>query len=88
MENCPELVEIYSGELWQATVVKEILETNGFDAFVENELMGNVAPWQVTGGGLASVSVAISSADYALAKPLVDKFTDGSNPLPDDADVS
>ena len=88
MENDPELVEIYSGELWQATIVKELLDDSWIAAFVENELMGNVAPWQVSDGGLAAVSVAISSADYALAKPIVDKFTDGSYPLSDDADVS
>ncbi|SDD15904.1 putative signal transducing protein [Williamwhitmania taraxaci] len=80
MEN--ELVKIFVGELWQATIVKELLNDNGISAFIENELMGNIAPWQIAAGGSASVTVMIANSDYALAKPLVDEFTNGSNPLP------
>ena len=84
MENDIKLIEIYAGELWQATIVKELLNDNKIDAFVENELMGNIAPWQISAGGAASVSVKISNADYVLAKSLVDEFTNGSNQLPEE----
>ena len=82
MDNQAELVAIYVGEQWQATIVKEMLDDNGINAFIENELMGSIAPWQIAAGGMASVTVKIASSDYALAKPLVDEFTNGSNPLP------
>jgi len=84
MDNQVELVEIYVGEQWQATIVKELLDDNGINAFIENELMGNIAPWQIAAGGVASVTVKIASSDYVLAKPLVDEFTNGSNPLPEE----
>lgn len=79
-----ELVKIYVGEQWQATIVKEMLDDNGINAFIENELMGSIAPWQITAGGSASITVMIASSDYTLAKPLVDEFTNGSNPLPEE----
>ncbi len=86
MDNQTELVAIYVGEQWQATIVKELLNDNGINAFIENELMGSIAPWQIAAGGMASVTVMIASSDYTLAKPLVDEFTNGSNPLPEEAD--
>jgi len=84
MDNQAELVAIYVGEQWQATIVKELLDDNGINAFIENELMGSIAPWQIAAGGMASVTVMIASSDYVLAKPLVDEFTNGSNPLPEE----
>ncbi len=86
MDNQAELVAIYVGEQWQATIVKELLNDNGISGFIENELMGNIAPWQIAAGGSASIKVKISNSDYTLAKPLVDEFTNGSNPLPEEAD--
>ena len=81
MDNTIEFVEVFAGELWQAAVVKDLLEDNGIGAFVENELMGNIAPWQVSAGGVSSVTVKISSSDYAVAKELVDSFTHGDSSL-------
>jgi len=68
-------------------VVKDLLEDNGIRAFVENGLMGDIAPWQVTSGGTGSSQVKIFASNYAEAKELVKSFTNGSNPLPKDWDV-
>jgi hypothetical protein len=78
MEIRNELVEIYSGELWQSSVIKDLLEDNGIHAFIENEVMGNIAPWQISSGGVASVKIKILSSDYALAIELVDEFNNSS----------
>lgn len=87
MENSNEFVEIFAGEPWQAAVVKDLLEDNGISAFVENGLMGSIAPWQVTPGGAGSAQVKIFASDYDVAKELVKSFTSGSNPLPENWDI-
>jgi hypothetical protein len=79
MESKNELVEIFSGELWQSVVIKDLLEDNGIHAFIENELMGNIAPWQISSGGVASVNIKVLKSDYVLAKELIDEFNNGSN---------
>lgn len=87
MTNKLEFVEIFSGELWQAEMIKEMLEDNGIQAYLGNELMGNIAPWIVTPGGTASVKINISTSDYTRSKELIDELNSGNNsPLDDDED--
>lgn len=38
-QNEIKLVEVFSGQLWQATMIQNILEDNQINVFLENELM-------------------------------------------------
>ena len=38
MENEDEMVEVFAGELWEATLIRELLEDNGIEAYLENEI--------------------------------------------------
>ncbi|MBW8323706.1 MAG: DUF2007 domain-containing protein [Prolixibacteraceae bacterium] len=78
MENKLEFVEIFAGELWQAEMIKEILEDNGTLAFLENELMGSIIPSQICSGGVAPVKVKVKDSDFVRAKGLIDEFNNAS----------
>ncbi|MFZ4523549.1 MAG: putative signal transducing protein [Bacteroidales bacterium] len=67
-------VEIFSGTVWQAEMVKSILENVEIEAFLQNETIGSLAPWYTASGGAGSVTVVVSSADYEKAKPFVEEF--------------
>lgn len=67
-------VEAFAGELWQATMIQNILEDNQIQAFLENELMGTIAPWRVVAGGFNPVRVIVSSSDYKQATKLIEEF--------------
>jgi len=57
-------------------MIKDLLKDNGIEAFIENELMGNIAPWNVSSGGdAAPVKIKISKSDYVLSKELTTTFT-------------
>jgi len=56
-------------------MIKDLLKDNGIETFIENELMGNIAPWNVSSGGVAPVKIKILNADYALSKELIVAFT-------------
>lgn len=86
MESKNEFVEIYSGELWQSAVIKDLLEDNGIQAFIENELMGNIAPWQISAGGVASVNIKVLTSDFVLAKALISEFNNSNISLEDEDD--
>ena len=73
-QNELKLVEVFAGELWQATMIQNILEDNQIQAFLENELMGTIAPWRVSAGGFNPVQVNISSLDYDKAMKLIEEF--------------
>jgi hypothetical protein len=65
------LIEIYSGILWQAEMVKDLLENEGIKAYLKDEITGSLnLPWD----GLGSVKVVISNLDYDKAIVIVEKF--------------
>jgi len=78
MNNKDEIVEIFAGEFYQASMIKDLLEDNGIEVFIENELMGNIAPWNIVSGGVAPVKLKILNSDYALSKELIEAFTKGN----------
>lgn len=50
-ENKEKLVEVFAGTLWEAEVVKGLLETNGIACVVLNETIGAVtSPYSPTAG--------------------------------------
>lgn len=77
MTNKDEIIEIFAGEFYQASMIKDLLDANGIEAFIENGLIGNIAPWYASSGGVAPVHVKIFSSDYAVAKELIEAFTEG-----------
>lgn len=65
------LVEIYSGIVWQAEMVKDLLGNEGIEAFLKNEITGTLNfPWD----GFGSVKVIISNLDFDKAKVIVDEY--------------
>ena len=69
-----ELVVVFRGNTFEANLVKGLLEDAGIVAFLNNEVMGNLAPWYVAPGGAGAVSVIISDQDSDEARPIIDKF--------------
>ncbi|HXH99276.1 MAG TPA: hypothetical protein VNI52_03330 [Sphingobacteriaceae bacterium] len=51
-QNNIKLVEVFAGELWQATMIKNVLEDNQIQAHLQNELMGTLEPSVSAAGGL------------------------------------
>ena len=77
MNNKNKIVEVFSGDLYQATMVKKLLEANGIEVFIENRLMSVIEPWIVSPGGIAPVNVKIFSSDYTKTQELISAFTNG-----------
>lgn len=69
-----ELIEIFKGTPWQAEMVKSLLENVEIKSFLKDEIMGTLAPWYASGGGIGPVKVIISKSDYELAKTIVDDY--------------
>lgn len=67
-------VEVFEGTPIEAGSVQSLLEESGIQSFTQNELMGSIAPWQVTGGGVNAVKVVVSESDYEAAINLINEF--------------
>ena len=49
-------------------MIKDLLKDNRIEAFIENELMGNIAPWNVSSGGVAPLKMKNSKRLFRLKK--------------------
>ena len=67
-----KLVELYDGTLFECQMLKNLLENEGIDSNLKDEIIGT------RGGGLwrpaGSVKVIISEENYDKAKMIVRKF--------------
>lgn len=69
-ESTPTIV--FSGEIFEATYIKSLLEENGIPVFLKNEHMSSIAPWDVSPGGANPMHVVVSSIHYDEAIKLIE----------------
>ena len=71
MEKREKLVEVYAGTLWQAEVVKGLLEANAILCAVINETIGAVtSPYSPTSG---DVLVVVDEKDVPRAVEAIER---------------
>ena len=68
------LVQVFAGEYWKTSMIKNILEDNDIQVYLENEYMGSIAPWRIEAGGFNPFKVIVSSLDYDAAMKLIEEF--------------
>lgn len=63
------LVEVYRGDLWEAELVKGLLESNGVQAMIKDETISAVtSPYLSSGGGVA---VLVNKEEQVYAEKVV-----------------
>jgi hypothetical protein len=67
-------VEVFNGNDWEASMVKSLLDNAEIEAFIKDEKMGVLAPWNIVGGGAGSVRIIVSNVDFERAKEVVEEF--------------
>lgn len=66
-----KLVEVYAGTLWQAEVIKGLLDANGIPCAVLNETIGAVtSPYSPTSG---DALVVVDEKDKVRAFEIIEK---------------
>ena len=67
-------MEVFSGTIWQAELVKSLLENEEIESFLNDEINGTMVPWVTSGGGAGSVKVIVSNLDFQRARVIVDEY--------------
>jgi hypothetical protein len=67
-------VEVFDGTDWEASMVKSLLDNAEIEAFIKDEKMGVLAPWNVAGGGAGSVKIFVSNVDCEKAKEVIQQY--------------
>ncbi|MDM8161770.1 DUF2007 domain-containing protein [Labilibaculum sp. K2S] len=76
-QNDLDLIVIYSGSPIDSEIIKDILTENGIAVNIKNELMGTIAPWHVSAGGINPVEIVIFAKDKEQALRLIKEFNKG-----------
>lgn len=72
--NENEPVEVFAGTSWQAEMVKSLLENAEIEAFLNDGIVGTLAPWWAAPGGAGSVRVFVSAENFDEAKLIVNEY--------------
>lgn len=66
-------VLVFTGQSWEAELLKGILENEGIHAFVNNEHVGTLFPFYTT-PGMGAVRLVVAGADAEKARLIVSDF--------------
>ncbi len=69
-----KLIVVHKGNPMDSELIKEVLNDHGIIANLKNQLMGTIAPWQVSAGGFEPVEVEVLLKDKDKALELVAEF--------------
>lgn len=67
----PKPTVVFSGKIWEANLVKNLLENSGIPAFLKDEFVGTIAPWYIAPGGVGSVKVVVAEKHVAEAQSII-----------------
>jgi putative signal transducing protein len=70
--NTPVIV--YSGSIVDADLLRCLLDGEGIQSYLKDEMVGMVAPYVAEPGGAGAVKVVIDKEDLERARPIVDDF--------------
>ncbi len=70
------IIEIYSGTLWEAEMVKSLLESAGINSFLKNSVLNSYALDPIKSEG---VQVMIVESDLTSAVAIVEQFKQNRN---------
>ncbi len=70
----PESVIIFAGDVFEAGLVRSLLDNEGIISFLKDDIMGTLMPWWVTPAGVGAVKVVVSSNDAEKAKKIIDDY--------------
>ncbi|MBN1651466.1 MAG: DUF2007 domain-containing protein [Bacteroidales bacterium] len=67
-------VELFSGTLWEADLLKSLLENAEIESYLKDDIIGTNFPWHAAGGGANPIKVIVSSQDYDRALAVLQDF--------------
>lgn len=72
-------VVVFAGTMFDAGLVKSMLEDREIKAYFQDDELGMIAPWYTAPGGAGAIKIVVSSTDLDAAKAVVDEYYDNIN---------
>jgi hypothetical protein len=72
--NESEPVEVFTGTIQEAELVKTLLENAEIEVYLKDEIMGTMFPWLAAPGGAGSVKVIVAGENYEKSMSIVEEY--------------
>jgi hypothetical protein len=79
-QNTSMQVEVFSGEFWKASLMRQLLSDHDIFAYLGNELLSSIDPVIVSTTVASHVSLKVSQADSQRALELIEEYNN-SEPM-------
>jgi hypothetical protein len=74
IKNEIEPVQVFAGTMWEAGIVKSLLENAEIEVYIINEILGIKNPWISTSNEADLVKLIVSNSDEGKAKIIVEEY--------------
>lgn len=76
MGNNNIMEEVFSGSLWEAGVVKSLLENAQIDVYLYDSNLEAIIPWIAPPEGMDIVKIIVSSSNSEKARKIVNSYNE------------
>jgi len=72
-----KLIPLFTGSLWEAEVIQGLLQNEGINSSIHDEVTGTIAPWLAASGGVDTVTLVVTDINLDRAKEIVAEYRTG-----------
>jgi hypothetical protein len=69
-----ESIEVFAGNIVEVGFVQSLLDKDGIQSWLRDEVMGTLKPWYAAPGGTGAIKVLVLKADFDQAKSIVEEY--------------
>jgi hypothetical protein len=69
-----ESIEVFAGNIVEVGLVQSLLDKDGIQSWLRDEIMGTLKPWYASPGGTGAIKVLVLMSDFEKAKSIVQEY--------------
>ena len=67
-------IEVFAGNIVEVGLVQSLLDNDGIQSWLKDEIVGTLNPWYAAPGGTGAIKVLVLKADYEKAKLIIEEY--------------
>ena len=72
-----ESIEVFAGNIVEVGLVQSLLDNDGIQSWLRDEIVGTLNPWYAAPGGTGAIKVLVLKADYNKSISIIDAYERG-----------
>ena len=72
-----ESIEVFAGNIVEVGLVQSLLDNDGIQSWLKDEIVGTLNPWYAAPGGSGAIKVLVLKADFEKSKLIIEEYERG-----------